>query len=192
MKRLFALLGLVFLPIGQTLAAPAAATGSTYEIEVLVFENRVPSLEGGELWIHDAAKAATADTAEGATLGEVPPSDSALSPAAAVLHQDTNYRILAHIRWQQTADTKSATPPVRIRSSDGQLDGTLRFYLSRFLHAELNLSWHAPPAEGTGAQGNEGQIYRLSEQRRVKTLELNYFDHPKFGALVRVAQVGKD
>jgi len=37
-----------------------------------------------------------------------------------------------------------------------------------------------------------GQItpaYRLTEARRVKSSETYYFDHPKFGALVRVSPV---
>jgi hypothetical protein len=30
-------------------------------------------------------------------------------------------------------------------------------------------------------------VYRLNERRRVKLSETHYFDHPKFGALVRVS-----
>ena len=68
----------------------------------------------------------------------------------------------------------------------------MRFYLSRFLHVDVNLAFTdskldltADPAPGTAT------MYRLSEHRRVKTQEYHYFDHPKFGALLRVTQVGK-
>jgi hypothetical protein len=33
------------------------------------------------------------------------------------------------------------------------------------------------------------QVYRISERRRVRNLEINYFDHPKFGALVQVTPI---
>lgn len=36
------------------------------------------------------------------------------------------------------------------------------------------------------------QRYRLRESRRVRTDELHYFDHPKFGAIVRVVEVPED
>jgi len=29
----------------------------------------------------------------------------------------------------------------------------------------------------------------MNEQRRIKSLELNYFDHPRFGVLARVVPV---
>jgi hypothetical protein len=35
-----------------------------------------------------------------------------------------------------------------------------------------------------------GQIYRIVEQRRIKTKIVHYFDNPKFGALVRIAPIG--
>lgn len=36
------------------------------------------------------------------------------------------------------------------------------------------------------------QRYRLRESRRVRTEELHYFDHPKFGAIVRVVEVPEE
>jgi hypothetical protein len=39
----------------------------------------------------------------------------------------------------------------------------------------------------SGASGNETVVYRLNESRRIKVSETHYFDHPKFGALVRVS-----
>ena len=48
MRRLFAILGLLALAA----PLPAAPTVSTtlYDIEVVVFENSQPGLEGGEAW----------------------------------------------------------------------------------------------------------------------------------------------
>jgi len=74
---------------------------------------------------------------------------------------------------------------VRIRGGDNTLDGTLKFYLSRFLHVDVNLA--------LSADGNPSdQPYRIVDHRRIKTQEINYFDHPKFGILLKVVQIGKE
>lgn len=159
----------------------SSATGPTlYDIEVLVFENRQPGLEGGEVWKEPVKEPGDI---EGAAVPEgVPEPDSTLSRAAAELARDGQHRILAHKRWQQNADAKSETTPLRLQSPGQELDGTLRFYFSRFLHVELNL---------TLQDGSGGMAYQLAEHRRVRPQEIYYFDHPKLGALVRVAAVGK-
>ena len=181
MKRSLGLFGCLFLT--TVYAAPAT---TTYDVEVLVFENRLPQLEGGELWTRDNARSPIADLTDAVTLGDAPPEDSPLSTAAKTLERDGNYRVLVYQHWRQTAEERSATKPVRLRNTDGQLDGTLRFYLSRFLHVDLDLALQEK-APATGELN-----YRLSENRRIKTQELNYFDHPKFGVLMRVTSAGKE
>lgn len=173
------------------LAAPAAPTDkeSTYEVEILVFENQLPELQGGELLTGDAAKPppAISDNA-------LPPENiqgaSYMQPTlTALLQKDGHYRILAHARWLQSLDAKEIAKPVRITSSSpanpGELDGTVRFFMSRFLHLSVNLQFRDPASVGAAVP----IVYRLNEQRRIKSLELNYFDHPRFGVLARVVPV---
>ncbi len=157
------------------------ATGPTlYDIEVLVFENRQPGLEGGETWKEPRKE--PGDTEATASPESAPEPNSTLSKAAAELVRGGQHRMLAHKRWQQNADTKSETTPLRLQSPGQELDGTLRFYFSRFLHVELNLTLQ----EAAG-----GMAYQLAEHRRVRPQEIYYFDHPKLGALVRITAVGK-
>ncbi len=163
-------------------AMPAwAATGPTlYDIEVLVFENRQPGLEGGETWKEPRKEPGDVETA--ASPEGAPEPNSALSQAADALTRGGQHRVLAHKRWQQNADAKAETTPLRIQSLGPELDGTLRFYFSRFLHVELNLTLQ----DGAG-----GMAYQLAEHRRMRPQEIYYFDHPRLGALVRVTAVGK-
>ncbi len=183
MRRAIAVLLLGLVATAAAWAAPAA---STYDVEVMVIEHRLPDLEGGEALagvrprelLADLAIAETAPPAEG---------EAALLAAAQALEKDTRFRVLAHQRWTQAVDAKSATKPVRIADSGQRLEGVFRFYLSRFLHVDMNLGLRA---ETTGNPGEE-LVYRLQEHRRIKTQELHYFDHPKFGALVRITQTGK-
>jgi hypothetical protein len=179
------LIAIVCLVIGFAGVASAAAT-SNYDVEIVVFENQMPDLEGGE----NLASTRPRDLIADLTIAEVPPAPSGeggLAAAVQTLGKDARYRILAHQRWTQGADAKSATKPVRITDATQKLDGVFRFYLSRFLHVEMSLVLQ----DGAAANPGEALVYRLQEHRRVRTQELHYFDHPKFGALVRVTPAAK-
>lgn len=181
MRRLFAILGLFAL----TAPLPAAPTASTtlYDIEVLVFENNQPGLEGGEAWKETLKE--SGDIGQAAIPEGAPAPDSTLSQAAKTLERGGQHRVLVHKHWQQNADAKSATVPLRLQSPNNELDGTLRFYFNRSLHVELNLALKdLRAADGVTA-------FQLNEHRRVRPQEIHYFDHPRIGALVRVTAVGK-
>ena len=188
MKRLL----LIFVLLSVTCMPTYAAAPSTnvYEIEVVVFENRNPDLEGGELWDRDPDKSANADMNDAVSVGEKPTADSALSATAAALENSGRHHVLAHLRWRQGAEAKSVSKPVKVVSADGALDGALRFYSSRFLLLDVNLTLREAVSGGMSAgTGQTAPVYRLTEARRVKSSETYYFDHPKFGALVRVSPV---
>ena len=75
--------------------------------------------------------------------------------------------------------------------------GTVRVHLSRFLHITLDLSFrdtlHGSPANAAVAGGlSEIDIaprYGLEAERQTRSGELQYFDHPAFGVLVKVTPV---
>lgn len=178
MKQLFLLTALLFLiPVN---AAPAT---NIYDVEVLVFENRIPELEGGELWTTNRNRAPMPEPSTMPPLGAAV-GDMTLKTAAAALERNGQYRVLVHQRWRQVAEEKSASKPMWLRNADGQMEGSFRFYMSRFLHVDLDLVLRD---NGDAA----GVNYRLAEHRRVKSQDLLYFDHPKLGVLVRITQAGK-
>lgn len=181
MRRVFVILSLF------TLAAPlpAAPTAPTtlYDIEVLVFENNQPNLEGGEAWKETLRE--SGDVEQAAIPEGVPAPDSTLSQAAKTLERGGQHRVLVQKYWQQNADAKSNAMPLRLQSANNELDGTLRFYFNRFLYVELNLTLQDLRAAG-GVKA-----LQLNEHRRVRPQEIYYFDHPKFGALVRITAAGK-
>jgi len=186
-KGSFLSIFLMMAPVAALHAAPAAT--NSYEIEVVVFENRLSSLESNELWARETEKPTSTGKDKPVSAGENPPADSALSAAAAALEKSGRHHVLTHLRWRQTAEAKSVSKPVNIGNVAGGLDGSLRFYLSRFLIVEMNLALHELQGGGTfsGAAENGTVVYRLNEPRRIKVSETHYFDHPKFGALVRVS-----
>lgn len=180
---------LLLLGLALPASAAPAEKESTYEVEVLVFENRLPDLIGDELLARDAATIRQR-ALDSAVPPEAATSEPYLQPAISnLLERDGHYRVLAHAHWQQTLDPtgKAAVKPVRITSAKpDELDGTVQFYMSRYLHLDVNLLFRDEEAMKSGV------VYRIGEQRRVKSQETQYFDHPKFGVLVRVMPVEKD
>jgi len=160
-------------------AAPADKE-STYEIEVVVFENRLPELIGDEMLARDAD--ARVKKLESAVTPDAAVSEPYLYPTiTSLLDQDGHYRVLAHQHWQQTIDAKTVAKPVRVEATNpAELEGTVRFFMSRHLHLDVNLLFRDTTA------GSGSVVYRLSEQRKLKSQETHYFDHPKLGVLVRI------
>ena len=175
-------------------AAPAEKE-STYEIEVVVFENRQPDLIGDELLMRDAVQAKIRGLEDAITPDKAENSPT-LSPAiTSLLEQDGRYRVLTHLHWVQTVDAKSVAKPVRVASvkpedKPEELEGSIRFYMSRHLHLDVNLLFRETLT--VAGSGPRTEVYRLSEQRKLKSQETHYFDHPKFGVLARVMPVEKE
>jgi hypothetical protein len=185
------LIVLCVLGLLGTLPAQAASAEkeSTYEIEVVVFENRLPDLVGDEMLNRDAASRVR--KLENVVTPDAAVSEPYLYPAITnLLEQDGHYRVLAHQHWQQTIDAKTIAKPVRVVGNNpAELDGIIRFYMSRYLHLDVDLLFRQ-----TASGGDQGSdvVYRLTEQRKVKSQETHYFDHPKLGVLVRVMPLEKE
>ena len=106
------------------------------------------------------------------------------------------YRPLLHAGWVQPG-----LPEEQAKAFDLALlgvrnpRGTVRVYLSRFLHVGIDVSYQdgaAPAAEPAGRELREIALpsrYRLVTERQTRSGELHYFDHPAFGVLVKVTPV---
>ena len=120
------------------------------------------------------------------------------------------YTPLLHGGWEQNG--LAETDAVAIDLSEffvANPRGTLRLHMSRYLHMTVDLAWRdtglpAPSAGGPapafgdtprrppgvgGANlpgGGAAMQYYLFEQRRILRGELNYFDHPAFGLLLKI------
>lgn len=189
--RILALAGLLVLssPLHAAAVTPEKDS-SIYEIEVLVFENRQPELQGDELLARDPATVRR-QAIDAAVPPEILTSQPTLLPVISeLLEKDGRYRILASRHWQQTleANPKPAVKPIRIASAAaGELEGAVRFSLSRYLHLDVNMLFR-----DISTNLPQPVLYQIHEQRRIKSQETNYFDHPRFGVLVRVMPVEKD
>lgn len=113
--------------------------------------------------------------------------------------------------WSQTVLERDASPTIPLRRLGGvpfEFDGELQLYLSRFLHLVVDLSL-IPESERnsdtnvpafadrrsnrpfTGYDPQPAGIVRLriNEDRIMKSGDLRYFDHPRFGILAKVTRL---
>ena len=163
------------MPIQGALAA------SLYNIELLAFEYPDTSQERWPAHIADSDSAnqrqiqgelhATGTTAPGIRML----SRKKLAAMSKVLNKQ-GLPVVAHMRWQQRIAGRNNNRWYQI--DEGPLQGVIHLERGRFLHftADLTLQ-HA------------GQTYPIPMQRRFKSGEIHYLDHPKIGILLRADRV---
>lgn len=190
MTRLTALILPLLLFAGLTSAAPK---DTHYDVEVLVIEHRLPDLEGGEVWNKTDLSDLVAELRQASQETNAGSETSTLGRAGAKLVKDGKHRVLVHRRWNQLGQAKSDTKPGRLQNSEQTLDGVARIYqLSRSLYVDLNIALAVEKLRLDRPDDAKSPVFRLQEHRRIKLQEIHYFDHPRFGVLVRVMPVGKN
>lgn len=168
----------------------ASASTALYEIEILVFKNNIPNLEGDELWIEQDVETKTKNR-EFIHPKKVAQQSAYLSKAVEKISSQKNYSIITHKRWSQDVNSKAASKIVRLSEPFGdngsELSGDIIFYLSRFFHIDVNIKLKEPQKNFFATEGAPSfNTYKIDDNRRIKSKEIHYFDHPKFGMLVYV------
>jgi len=112
------------------------------------------------------------------------------------------YVPLLHGGWVQSGLPEEQSQPFDLALL-GVLNprGSVRVYLSRFLHVNLDLTYEgaadstaavAPAATSELDEFTVAPRFTLITERNVRSGELHYFDHPAFGVLVKVTPVPAD
>jgi hypothetical protein len=126
------------------------------------------------------------------------------------------YETVMHVGWTQPTYLEEETPAIELWEfgdvPEG-LDGSFTLYLNRYLHLVVDLSLDAPgqfdeevifdqpeTAFGDSRRQFEADIeaailpvrYRIQEDRIFKNGDVRYFDHPKFGILVKITRVEEE
>lgn len=122
------------------------------------------------------------------------------------------YRPVLWSGWTQAVRDGATTPAIPLRrlgAAPLDMDGTFKLYLSRYLHLVVDLSLQDRTAAAQvsnsyggspfgdpfrngrdDAYGSRPTVsYRIDEDRIVRSDELRYFDHPKFGVVARITRV---
>jgi hypothetical protein len=125
------------------------------------------------------------------------------------------YQPIMRTAWTQTTPPKEVSPAVHLRalgSPPPGLDGSVTLYRGRYLHLVVDLALDADSSERQGATATDRLIaygdgrvrsddgsalsdvmrqpvrYRIFEDRIMKTGDIRYFDHPRFGVVARVTR----
>ncbi len=193
--------------LGLAAQAWAAPAPRLYEVDVLVFANHLHKLDGGERWNQEKINH-IAGFKKALSPSHGLPARSQLALAQSILSSHPSYTILAARSWVQNAVTLSKTKPVRItsRRDGGRLKGVIRVFQWRLMHVALDLRY-TPPGDSSSsllpgsssrssasssslssssASSNPVPGYQMIESRPIALRRTNYFDHPKFGVLVRI------
>ena len=145
----------------------------------------------------DGDEPAPATSRAGSTFRVLRSDELELRGALQRLQRDADYTPLAHGGWVQATYPPEQAVPVDI-SLLGTVNpvGTVTLHLSRFLHVTVDLVYRAPPEPPSiqAAQAADGVLneltlplrYALRIQRRVRSGEVHYLDHPAIGLLVVV------
>lgn len=145
------------------------------------------------------------------------PAENAMKDIYAKLVELDAYRPIMRAAWTQATFEEEQTIPIRLRrlgNAPLRLDGTVKLYLSRYLHFVVDLTLDAPAERqdsygrrSSGRRSSYGDSrssysygfgydkpempvrYRINEDRIFRNGELRFYDHPKFGVLARVTRV---
>jgi hypothetical protein len=176
-------------------AAAAAPPANVYNIEIIVFR-ATQALGGAENWNvqsgtrESGTDGETADSSRrtGRFVTLLPESAFQLTPLESKLRSTGLYVPVAHVAWSQTASdwgTRAGFQLQRLGIDVPGLSGTVFLERGQFLHLGMALSY-APASPPGGMGAAPGTPFNLSQSRRIKFYERNYFDHPGFGVITLV------
>lgn len=183
------------LSLWFALPAIAANSDRIYEIEIIIFERLGQPYLNAEAWpesvsIPDITRAAdivpAAEKRTRRQVASIPKANLRLNSELNKLMRSRGYRVLAHVGWLQPGQSLKRAIPVHIYSGmDPQnsrqpvdtptLEGTVTVALGRYLHIYSDLIYRPQPGASS---------YRIDTNRRMRSRELHYVDHPLVGMLV--------
>jgi hypothetical protein len=197
-RALAALLGVALVTVVPAASQETSGSANVYNIEIVVFR-ATQALGGAETWNVPAPRKydttdETANTSRnvGRFVSALPASRFQLTDVENKLRASGLYVPVAHVAWSQTASdwgTRAGFTVQKLGIGAEGLTGTVFLERGMYLHLGVALSY-APANTPAGIGAGPGSTFQMSESRRIRFYERNYYDHPGFGviALVTPAQ----
>lgn len=198
LRDLFKLLSsLLLLAVSHT----ALAEEYWYSIEYILFEHRASAVHDQEPWSGNVSPIpegavdlipVIASPEDWTSLRRLRSDEMSLGGTQRVVSRSVAYKVLDHAGWIQLVSEEIPSKPIRIQIDglESQVTGTLTFRRSRFLHLDVDLTLIEPQGADVyrtyASERPDGILYRLHQTRRIRSEEINYFDHPRLGILIKV------
>lgn len=186
-------LAVVLLALPRDALPQAAAAGApSYNVEMVVFAVAAGPAQREDWTAGGARLARGGDAGEGAAGGAqvgrfggpLPAAQFQLNDVEAKLAASGNWRPLAHVAWSQTASSWGSRAGFTLQQLGVRVPGlTGTVFLERGTYLHLGMSMKYSAGDGRAA-------YDLTEIRRVKFYEKNYYDHPAYGVIALVTPAG--
>lgn len=201
------------------LLSVAAHAQTLYEVEIIAFARSDTESEENwdrHYELHYPERYVNLQAADGsdASFQLLNPDIMQLNKEAAAIAGRRNMHVLLHEAWRQTVDEPAHATAVIISGgkqfgAHHELEGTFTLSVEHFLRADANL-WLSrfstnpaeastqvlpnPPNASASATDDSAhyvatQTVVMQEQRRMRSGELHYFDHPRIGLIVLVTPV---
>ncbi|MET0657677.1 MAG: CsiV family protein [Steroidobacteraceae bacterium] len=174
-------MAVLLLPTFSTAQAPVPAT---YDVELVIFRNLGGSTP--EQWSMNDPVTESGDDAEApdpsaaeAPFPKLPAERLKLNPIYDQLKRSRGYQPLAHLGWTQPATDRASTHYVSLNALglDNGVSGRAALARGRYLHLTLDLALQIP---------GDGTRYVLKQTRRMRSTEMHYIDHPRFGIVALI------
>ena len=167
---------MLLVAVCSWLSPAIAQDEQAYVFEIVVFER--PGGDGSEYWETEAGTPdrALAEAALGSK-DQVPIENRELGPAAFSLKR-RGMIVHEHVAWEEVPGSRNA--PTWQWLDAGRLNGLIRVTRGRFLHLDTDLILR---------DTNTSQDVRIRLNRRMRSGELHYVDHPKLGILFQATRV---
>jgi hypothetical protein len=163
-----------------------------YDVEVVVFLNNNPH-DDGESWPRPARAAALNAAFPEGEFTELGKSFYALNNVSYALDHSRGYTVLFHRAWRQLAYDRNEAVAYPVHSIVGNgrnsVEGTVKLLRERYLHLDMDLFLMSSNGDSKILYSDDAgniPVFELREKRRIKSTELQYFDHPRFGVIARV------
>ena len=151
---------------------PVVAGAQAYKFEMIVFER--PGTPSDEFW---PAEPGYPDRANAVGILGAQAATKRLGPIAYTLRQQ-GMNVLTHLAWIQRPGRRNGNSWRWLGA--GRLSGLVRLTRGRFLHLDTDLLLQDP---------SSAFPYRVQVNRRMRSGELHYVDHPKVGILLRATRL---
>ena len=197
--------------LAAAFALPAGAAERWFTVEIIVFEDLRSDNLHTEHWSRDPGEPSLVNAIELTHLPEDAPDDGVhayrlmkssnltLGEVRNRLRRSAHYRPLVHAGWRLPGLPRRAARPVHVgRSLDGSearaaegigaerssVHGTMTVSLARYLQVDVDLLYHRPESSESAASSSAPTRFRIVSERRMRSGELHYIDHPLFGVLI--------
>lgn len=194
------LAGILLVTLCMVLSPGATAQDRWFQVEVIVFERLDDDALSAESWPPDPGRPPIDDSIRLLAPGESPGEQTGtfayrlldrsqlnLKDSYGGLRYSKAFRPLLHHAWRQPGLPQNHARRVHLyvppagdsgfAEAVPRIDGTLRVYLTRYLHVDADLLYRRSGVETP---------FRLQASRRMRSGELHYLDHPLFGLLILI------